>query len=1066
MPSARDAGLRALVLDALKHLADLDHLERSPLAAALAEGEVVSDPRALGLQRCLLDLIGDLTPKTGDAGGLLRARYAEGRSVADVCTRSAISKSEYYRRHRRALAALSNLVQARLHRVAGPQPRPVATAAAIARPNNLATPASPATGQTGRMLFVGRETEIDCLRGEFQAVAAGSGVRMVLVTGPAGVGKTRLVEEVGNEAERLGGWFCGGRYLRGVGAAYGPWVDALESALARLRPREAARLADPYRTRLAHVLPSLADGVGSREDPAAGLLGPEDQRQQLHDGLAHLLRGLGERAPLMLLLDDLQWAPSLDLLRHLAGRLSALRVLIVGTWRKAEFEQRAELVQARLDIARAGTVRSIDLKPLDQAQTARLVADRFGAGPAERLGGAVYRRTRGNPFFIEETLRALQDTGVVRSVDGAWQAADAVELPVPDSVRATVIERVGRLGETAAQVLSRAAVLGETFRADDLRSMSGLDDDALGDVLEAALAADLISDCPTAPDECYTFRDEHVRESLYESLSAPRRRRWHLHAGRAVEAGAGSHEKRLKELAHHFVAAGEAEAGARYSFAAGRQAEDLYAWGDAAFHFRHAAALWARTPGHLAERAEACRRLADVFYRSGIDATQAIEYLQQALALYSEMGDLPGQALLHLRLGREYAGHGLNLLVRDVPRALAHLEAAREIADAAPELLETLCEIYFQLAVLYGFALDTRNFAAVARAVELANQIGSVPLIVLTEGLLGCIVAGSGRITEGLDLIERNYAKAIDAGLPWHAEYAGEQRDWLRRRLDPVRLLESAAVAPRDGSTRARLTRLSTTLTACAHTGEFGRGDAALNDLRRTLADAGQPGFGPYPEDVAIYLLRRGDWEEAGRILNLALQGAQRAGERAQEINIRLVLGDLHLWQGQLDQSATVLADALALDPERIHALMGPALLALRARSLTLAGRLEAAEADVADMLRILSKPVPWGHLAAVAALTEGTLRSRQGRPDEADRAFERALEGFQQFQQRWDEALLYYGWGQAILDTCPEDLRARGRALIAKAQGLWAAMGADRYAAICRESLAVSHALHSASRK
>ena len=409
-----------------------------------------------------------------------------------------------------------------------------------------------------RTPLVGRTNELSFLKDQFEAVAAGGEGRLLFVSGEPGVGKTRLVQELGSYVRQRGGVFLDGCYLRDGTAPYGPWVDTLRAALRGLRREDLVQAVGPYGAELAQIFPELTEELGPFAPTPT--LPPEDRRRQLYDGISGLVSHLAQRAPLVLLLDDLQWAPGLSLLAHLARHLGQSRALIVGAYREQEFKEQPALVREWADLNRARLSIQIRLTSLTEEETGRLVAHYLGEGPATELREPVYRITRGNAFFIEEVLRSLAEQGIARPSASGWEVLDSARISLPESITLAIEERVVRLGQTAREVLLQAAVLGQEFGFPTLQAVTGLPEEHLAAEVERAVAARLLVDRSTPGEERYAFIDDQVQEVLYSSIPAPRRRRYHRRAGQALEAlYADRLEAHVEELARHFSAGNDPE---------------------------------------------------------------------------------------------------------------------------------------------------------------------------------------------------------------------------------------------------------------------------------------------------------------------------------------------------------------------------------------------------------------------------------------------------------------------------------------------------------------------------
>ncbi len=688
-PAVRRSEFGRQVRDALRHLYDVPYLHSHPLAQRLLYQPGVR-AAALGqmLQRRLVEAIEELRPGSEAPGTesaqrryvLLKLRYVEARELPEIREQLAISQSQFYRELDPGLEAIVARLMEEL-----PEARPVAVPQPPrAAPPEKAAAAAPLAASLAdpprlRTPLVGRSAELERLQVAYEAAARGEGGRLFLLAGETGVGKTRLVQEAGIHARAQGGLFLEGRYLWGANTPYGAWVEALRPGLRALARQDLAGSLGPYATEISRLFPELAELFEPLPQP--GSLGEEEQRLRLFDGVAELLRHLSQRVPTLLFLDDLHWASQMALLVHVARRLDGYRVLVVGAYREQDFSEQPTLVRARAELHRARLFTPMTLSHLCEEDPARLLADAFDDDVAARLGEAVYSRTHGNPFFVEEVLRSLVERGAVRPSDGGWEVLDQSLVAVPESVKLAVAERVARLGERTAEILAQAAVLGQEFSLPALAHTTDLPEEELTREVERAVSAGLLADRSVLAQERYGFRDDQVHEVLYASTFAPRRQRYHRRAGRAIETlHAADLEPHLEALALHFTQGHEPEKAAHYSYRAGEKARRLFVWARCLDLYRTALELYEELGGHAEERAAACERLGDVSYKSAIEAPRGVGYFQQALALYEQLGNRHRVATIHSQLGREHISSA-NLGVRDQVKALEHFHLARRILE-------------------------------------------------------------------------------------------------------------------------------------------------------------------------------------------------------------------------------------------------------------------------------------------------------------------------------------------------------------------------------------------------
>ena len=409
--------------------------------------------------------------------------------------------------------------------------------------------------------IVERDVELDQLTDALHQTTGDKGRHLVLISGEAGQGKTTLAA-----AAARAGWEAGACVLFGhcdedLGAPYQLFAEALSQYVRHGDGHTVMRTVRPYASELVRLIPDLTERVPDLAPSKAA--DADAERYMLFAAVVSFLTALGELQPVILVLDDLQWADkgSLQLLKHIAVSEHASRLLVIGTYRHTELPSSSALVELlgavrRLDVE---TTR-IELSGLDDAGVALLMEELAGhtLDPvALRLAGAVSHETGGNPFFVVEVLRHLAETGVIYQDDvGKWSARSDLDLmSLPDSVRDIVRARVVRLAEDSQRILSLASVIGLEFDPDLLSTASQIPEDSLLDHLDAARSAALIREHPDG-DGRYTFTHPLIQHLIYDGLGSARQSRYHRVIGEALEAlGDDRPGFRVNELARHWVKA-------------------------------------------------------------------------------------------------------------------------------------------------------------------------------------------------------------------------------------------------------------------------------------------------------------------------------------------------------------------------------------------------------------------------------------------------------------------------------------------------------------------------------
>jgi predicted ATPase/DNA-binding SARP family transcriptional activator len=481
--------------------------------------------------------------------------------------------------------------------------------------------------------LLGRSAAFRHLVGSFQQTRQGQ-PQAVLVVGEAGIGKTRLADEFvawsraqGAEALRGHAFEMGGRL------PYQPLVEALRERLETENAPEDL-LEDVWLAELSRLLPELRVRYPDLPAPTEDEL---TAKARLFEAVARLLDALAKRAPLVLLVDDLQWADeaSLDLLRYLghSWKEHSNRVLLLGTVRGEELELNPQLSAQLVNLGRDLPVTQVSLQPLSQVETLQLIEALVGegepgtVGPSTTGSGAspshagetklsvladfLFAQTGGQPLYLLETLKLLREQELLvprRGADGTWWLEQTVDMAaavaqersrrelLPPSVRALIQTRLAKLTQPSRQLVMASAVLGihataqHLWQVAELGSLSGGQGTHAGvEALEEAVRSGILREeqARAGLSGSYRFAHDLIRDVVYTDLGEARRQVLHQRAFHLLLAEGA----RASELAYHAFLAGEAEAAYRFSVQAGMEAVAVFAVADAIGHYEQARAL-------------------------------------------------------------------------------------------------------------------------------------------------------------------------------------------------------------------------------------------------------------------------------------------------------------------------------------------------------------------------------------------------------------------------------------------------------------------------------------------
>jgi class 3 adenylate cyclase/tetratricopeptide (TPR) repeat protein len=631
-------------------------------------------------------------------------------------------------------------------------------------------------GARPAFVMVGRAVEAEALALAWAKAQDGQR-QVVLLAGEPGIGKTGLATETARAAHEGGATVLFGSSEEDVGVPYRPFVEALRHYVAHAPEEVLAEHVKAHRGELARLVPELAERVADL--PAPQLAEAETERFLLFEAVTGLLAAASSESPIVLVLDDLHWArsPELLLLKHLIRSPESIRLLVIGTYRDTDLSRTHPLTAVLADLRRESGVERVPLHGLDDAAVETLMAAVVRHELDDALVGlahALRAETEGNPFFIGEVIRHLRESSALLHEEGRWMYRGAIaDLGIPESVREVIGRRLGRLSETTSRMLSLAAGIGRQFDVALLAKIADTSEDAVLDALDESMAAALVSEVRGSAAQ-FAFRHALIRTTLYEELSATRRARLHRRIGEALEdLVQGKPGTRIEELAYHWLAATpatDAEKAIGYARQAGQRALAGLAFEEAAAHFERALAV-------LEPRDEDGRRLhcdlllalGDVQRRAGNTSYRGT--VATAVEVARTLGD--GERLARAVLGHARSG-GIVANVTVVDEALLALyeEARVALGDVDSPLR---VQVLGQLAAELAWTPERERRHALSReAVAIARRLGEPRGLGQALNLRHLAIGDPFTLGERLDLTAELAALAARVGsreLAWYSAW-------------------------------------------------------------------------------------------------------------------------------------------------------------------------------------------------------------------------------------------------------------------------------------------------------
>ena len=577
--------------------------------------------------------------------------------------------------------------------------------------------------------LVGRAEEIVTMQHAYKQVRDGQR-KTVFISGEPGIGKTRLAREFTrwSEETQLATVLWGYCYEMSGSFPYQPIADAISAHVRMSSPAELRAMLGNSAIDLAKIAPEVRFKLPELPQPEP--IGPELERRNLYSAVAHFFNALAEQRPLIIILDDLQWADAatmqlLNFLMMQSTGLSPFDPVIEAGKRSAVplylMLYRADAVNATHPLrglmgtlARVNISEDVRLQRLTEAEVHQLLVNIAGHSVRPIFAGEIFRQTEGNPFFIGEAIRTLLLEGKIKKRGERWQATvDIDQLELPPSVRLLIERRLVHLSPECRTTMTLAAVLGRQFSSALLCLARNLSEDAVAEHIDDAIQAQILSlfsdpskvdSRARAQDLDLAFTHDKIREVLYQWLNPLRRRSLHSQVAIAIETRYATHlQPYYSTLAYHYQIAENPARAVDYLMKAAAHAGSVYAFVNAAEHMKAALDLLI-SDEERPRRAELLHRLSDIYIYTG-RPDKAIEAGLASAALWRDLGSdvKQAEAYLHVSFCCHWQGKEID--------AVKHIQRALKCIENRPEQIALLARVNAQ----WGLAATVMGEPLLAR---------------------------------------------------------------------------------------------------------------------------------------------------------------------------------------------------------------------------------------------------------------------------------------------------------------------------------------------------------------
>jgi DNA-binding SARP family transcriptional activator/tetratricopeptide (TPR) repeat protein len=881
--------------------------------------------------------------------------------------------------------------------------------------------------------LVGREDEIARMQRSFNQARNGQR-RIIFTCGEPGIGKTRLARDFASWCEEtqqatvLRG-YC---YEMSGLLPYQPIADAISAHVKTCSPEQLRSTLGTSAADLAKIAPDIRLTLPDLPQPEP--MGPEAERRNLYNAVARYFNALTAEHPLILILDDLQWADAatLHLLNFLTlqggvspfdstggadkGSSLPLYLLLYRTGEVYETHPLRGLIAA---LQRGGIGEELRLQRLTEEQVQQLLVNMARQPVTPVFAGEIYRHTEGNPFFIGEAVRSLISEGKIIWTGERWQSTvEVTALEIPQSVRLLIERRLVNLSPDCRTTLTLAAVLGRQFSSALLCKAHNLSEEVIAEHIDNAIQIQILASLTGSSsngsdtagyhgqDLDLTFTHDKIREVLYQWLNPLRRRTLHRQAAQAIEAQYAAHlQPYYGQLGYHYQMAEDNTKAVDYLLMAAGHARSVYAFVDAGNYVKTALDLLIGD-GERARRAALLNQLANIYLYTG-RVDDAMKAGLAACSLWRDLGEDVKQAETYLDVAFFCHWQGREL------ESIKHIQCALECIARKQDQTALLAKAYAQ----WGLAATVMGEAP--EALEKLRQ----------ADVLHAKVGGNDPFISVVSLWARAWCAFLTGSPQQMLEYAlkGAEVCCTSNKPDWEPMMNYSAAW------------------ACMLLGRIPEGEDTARDALKKAQLHGVVGAQGWANLVLAFLaIQAGRWDDA-RLL----------GDRAYAIASMLHDADLQArvfwsrsvcsgWQSDWEQAISAILEALQLAQiEGETSMVYPYLLIQAAKAYVHADKPEVAQTYL-DQGMQLALNRQYRQLPAIGERLQGRIWQAQGRFEDAQPCFERSFAGLLAIDDVVEHARTEEAYGLFYFARDKEGDVERGQALLESAQETYKRLGVN----------------------
>jgi tetratricopeptide (TPR) repeat protein len=898
--------------------------------------------------------------------------------------------------------------------------------------------------------LVGREDELTQAKQLWRQAAFGNAEKSVLlISGEPGIGKTPLVREIKAFIEITGGKTLTGVCYEEGSAPYAPILDIIREGL----QVPGVQLHDFVLADLIMIAPDLRSRYP--QVPINQILDPITDQQRLFESITSLIIELSSRTPLLIVVEDIQWADggTLALLRHLARRKksSQLSMMIVATYREIELETVGKLAGFMFDLNRENLVERIKLCRYDKDETRELLNIMFQEEVSQDFLEDIYRETEGNLYFIEEMCKALIEQGKLHRQDNRWRYSSLDNIQLPQSVRFTIQGRVNKLPQTTQNVLTVAAVIGRKFEFNTLWKACDLDEEALIEALENAQKVQLIQEVESDQsgrlperDEIFIFAHGLIATTLRESLSSMRRHRLHRQVAGAIES---LRPDDYAALAYHYEKAQDPDQACQYYIKAGSQAIAVYANQEAEKYFRAAESLTSDESRQM----QLLTGIGESLFRQSM-YNEAIQSWKTAIEIARNQKEHDRLAILFSRTARAawYAG--------DVPGGLTLCLEGMEFVPENYFSPGTAALIHETARAYFFNKKPDEALPLCHRALEMAERLDLPEVQAETLATLGVLPNQTfeekkHHLMKAIEIAEGEHLWATAARA--HLNMGGQLQEFGEMQTARAHFLNAYEFARKMGNFSWTHDFLAAACETSMDLGDFDYVEETLPILHSfldSIPNRDTSALYDHLLEAQLYSLK-GEWEKSLALIKEQEYAVTNSSDQGIKSRSGIINANSLLEIGN-PKEAKQLLHQIIYDPDgNVIEEYIPVASSLLTRAYILMNEVVSAE----QLVRLIEETDTHidNNLRKVHVLfTQALVASARGKYDEAIIYYQKLLDLVDKYHLRWTQGLAYLRISETLTNRGKPDDHSEARSYIERAVRLFQEINAPGYEELAKQNM------------